>query len=102
MLNIKLLKGALAAAAALIVVSPALAGPAVPMKFDQTKVELVHSDRGYSRDRYYGNDHYKPSPYAWKHKKRHFFGWRKHRHWGPSYGYGYGYDRPHHHHRNWR
>lgn len=101
-MNTKLLKGALAAAAALVIVSPALAGPAVPMKLDQPSVELVHSDRSYNDHRHYGNNHYKPAPYAWKHKRKPHFGWRKFHRPSYGYGYGYGYDRPHHHHRNWR
>jgi hypothetical protein len=93
MLNTKLLKGALAAAAALVIVSPALAGPAVPMKLDQSQVELVHAKR------YYKHNHHKPSPYlAWKYKKKHHnhFGWRKpYRYWG------LGHNR-HQHNRYWR
>jgi Spy/CpxP family protein refolding chaperone len=74
MINTKLLKGALAAAAAFIAVTPALA----------------HNDRSHTHNHYYGK-HYKYVPYAWKHKKHH----QKHYSWNkrPHRYLGWGYNR---------
>ncbi|HML43262.1 MULTISPECIES: hypothetical protein [Hyphomicrobium] len=99
MINTKLISGAIAVAAALVTVTPALAGgsdtyrhaaPAVMTKSDHAKVELAHSNRGYKHYPSYGNRYDNPPPYAWKYKKHHNrFGWHKpsHKRWG------WGYDR---------
>jgi hypothetical protein len=102
MITTKLLKGALAAAAAIITMTPALAAPigtaavagkavpAIATNVEQPKVQLAHTERHYNQNQYYGR-HHRPAPYyAWKHKKRHnHYGWnkRQHRHWGLGYNY---------------